>query len=101
MATMAQMSNEDVQQFMEEHRKDMALHNEKLEETKNQQRLQLKERIQARKAKLERERAQHKNEQTQLITQQEEVIDQVLKMQVGLTEEYVFLLLNCRLLQDC
>ena len=63
----------------------------KLEETKNQQRSQLKERIQARKAKLERERAQHKNEQTQLITQQEEVIDQVLKMQVGLTEEYVYL----------
>jgi TolA-binding protein len=62
---------------------------EKLEETKNQQRQQLKERIQARKAKLERERAQHKNEQTQLITQQEEVMDQVLKMQVGLTEEYV------------
>ena len=63
----------------------------KLEETKNQQRSLLKERIQARKAKLERERAQHKNEQTQLITQQEEVIDQVLKMQVGLTEEYVYL----------
>ncbi|CAB3980326.1 Hypothetical predicted protein [Paramuricea clavata] len=87
MATMAQLSNEDVQQFMEEHRKDMAVYNDKLEETKSQQRSQLKERIEARKAKLERERAQHKNEQTQLITQQEEVIDQVLKMQVGLTEE--------------
>ena len=64
---------------------------EKLEEAKNQQRQQLKERIQARRAKLERERAQHKNEQIQLITQQEEVMDQVLKMQVGLTEEYVSL----------
>lgn len=60
---------------------------EKMEEKKNQQRLQLKERIQARKVKVEREQAQHKNEQTQLITQQQEVIDQVLKMQVGLTEE--------------